>query len=91
MYKRILGIIGFSGVTMGICFEIFSILIYELKLFSDFWSFCSSPCTIWPGIPTSRVCILVCEYRSYLYLPFFIFGIFLLISACAIFFVRRRK
>ncbi|MHA1110908.1 MAG: hypothetical protein ACTSRE_07370 [Promethearchaeota archaeon] len=90
MNKKNLGILALVGLIFGIISLVFSILIYELDLFSSFWSFCSSPCTIWPGIPVSEVCILMCEYRSYLYFPFLAIGFLSLVSAIIAFRYRKR-
>jgi hypothetical protein len=62
----------------------FGALVCEILSFAMFHGFlvqmypiCGSACEIWPGIPTSDVCILICVNRNGFYLPFFAAGLLL--------------
>ncbi|MHA1192460.1 MAG: hypothetical protein ACTSP9_09205 [Promethearchaeota archaeon] len=65
-------------LTMGIIFEIISYLLFQ-GLFANWNYYCGSACEIWPGIPTSQVCVLMCVPRNGYYSLFFIIGIILIV------------
>jgi hypothetical protein len=67
-----------SLMIIGIFFEVLSFLLFE-GLFADLNFVCGSACEIWPGIPISDVCILVCMPRNGYYTLFFILGVFIII------------
>ncbi|MHA1671766.1 MAG: hypothetical protein ACTSV5_14505 [Promethearchaeota archaeon] len=72
-------IIIITSLVIGLVFEIISFLLFQ-GLFANLNYHCGSVCEIWPGIPISDVCILMCVPRNGYYFLFFIIGIILIIG-----------
>ena len=77
-------------VIVGIVFEILSILMYY-GLWAKIAPRCRSACEIWPGIPISDTCILICLKSNQYYMIFFIIGLIFFISAIVFWGVLKFK
>ncbi|MBY9004822.1 MAG: hypothetical protein KGD73_12675 [Candidatus Lokiarchaeota archaeon] len=75
--KNYVMIIIILSFVLGLLFEIISFLLFQ-GLFANLNYHCGSACEIWPGIPTSQVCILMCVPRNGYYSLFFIIGVVLI-------------
>ena len=74
----------------GIFCEIFSVLLFY-GLFWQLYPICGSACEIWPGIPTSLSCILICVSRNGFYPLFFAFGVILITIGITLIIIEYMK
>jgi hypothetical protein len=61
------------AIMAGAC-EMFSIAAFY-GFGAGIWPVCGSACEVWPGIPTSEACILICVLRNGAYVPSFYAGL----------------
>jgi hypothetical protein len=66
--------IGIVLAILAVTCEIFSIAAFY-GFGAEAWPVCGSACEVWPGIPTSGYCILICVLRNGAYILLFYAGL----------------